>query len=265
MMTNSDITDATELIAWGLRPKMRPARVERYGDLVQRADSDPEFLTTVEAAARGLGMLVLSVDRAVGVVLASTEDSVFGVKMTDYAKRTATEGRSAERVLHALAHLGAAVMAFPRPADLGSPTYIGRITVNGVNAFLHEAARRLGEAAAEAGDPDPVADHPDLQLAWQVYSRRASTPLTGDGRRQSSATIGMVGKALTFLTDQGMLVKRSDGEGGTYVTTGRYRIQMLDAGQRMFEELLALGIAEISDGSGTLMPITWTRADVDML
>ena len=44
-------------------------------------------------------------------------------------------------------------------------------------------------------------------------------------------------------------------------------VQVLEAGARMFDDLIALGIAEVSDGYGTLsvVPITWTADDVAQL
>lgn len=256
------ISDASRMISYGLKPKARPARDESYLELVKRYRNDDEFADIVKSVAVGLDLVILDVDERHGIVVASTEDSVFAVKMTDYAKRTGGEGKAAERVLHALAHMGAATMAYPRPADLANPAYVGRITVSGVEAFLREATRRLSEAADNRGDDtDPPADSPNLELAWRAFQRRAGTPASGDGRRVSSSTIGMVGKALTFLAEQGMLSKRNEDEGGTYVTTSRYRIQVLEAGQRMFSDLLALGITEVSDGTGTLA-VTWTEADI---
>lgn len=259
----SAVADAAHLVAFALRPKQRPARAEGYAELVARFRDDDEFAELVKAVCLGLDLVVLDADDRHGLVVASTEESVFAVRMTDYARRTAGEGKAAERVLHALAHLGAATLAYPRPADLANPAWVGRITVNGVEAFVREAARRLGEATAEAGeDHDPPADAPNLEAAWRVYQRRAATPGSGDGRRVSSSTVGMVSKALKFLAEQGMLTHRDDDEGGTYVTTSRYRVQVAEAGSRMFAELLALGITEVVDGSGTLTRIEWTEQDV---
>lgn len=256
------ISDASRLISFGLKPKTRPARDETYLELVNRYRTDDDFADIVKSVALGLDLVILDVDERHGIVVASTEDSVFAVKMTEYAKRTGGEGKAAERVLHAIAHMGAATMAYPRPADLANPAYVGRITVTGVEAFLREATRRLSEAAFDRGDDtDPPAETPNLELAWRAYQRRAGTPGSGDGRRVASSTLGMVGKALTFLTEQGMLTKRNDDEGGTYVTTSRYRIQVIEAGQRMFSDLLALGITEVSDGTGTLA-VTWTEPDI---
>ncbi len=260
------VVDASRLVAFALRPKQRPARDETYAELVRRFRDDDGFAELVRAICLGLDLVILDADDRHGLVVASTDDSVFAVRMSDYARRTGGEGRAAERVLHALAHLGAATLAYPRPADLSNPAYVGRITVNGVEAFVREGCRRLGEAAAEAGeDVDPSADAPDLEAAWRVYQRRAATPGSGDGRRVASSTIGMVGKALTFLAHQGMLTRRSDDDGGTYATTSRYRVQVAEAGTRMFAELLALGITEITDGKGTLTRVEWTEKDVDHL
>lgn len=260
------VVDASRLVACALRPKLRPARDENYADLVRRYREDDGFAELVKAVCLGLDLVVLDADDRHGLVVASTGDSVFTVRMSDYARRAVGEGKAAERVLHALAHLGAATLAYPRPADLSNPAYVGRVTVNGVEAFVREAARRLGEVAAEADeDVDPPADTPDLEAAWRVYARRAATPGSGDGRRVPSSTIGMVNKALTFLTEQSMLTRRSDDDGGTYATTSRYRVQVAEAGRRMFAELLALGITEVTDGTGTLTAIEWTERDVSLL
>jgi hypothetical protein len=260
----SAVTDATRLIAFALRPRLRPARDETYRELTRRYRTDDGFTGVVNAAVLGLDLVVLDCDERHGLVLASTEDSVFAVKMTDYARRTGSEGRSAERVLHALAHLGAATLAYPRPADLANPAYIGRITVSGVETFVREASRRLSEQAKEAGqDSDPPANTPDLEAAWHVYERRAATPSSGDGRRVASSTSGMVSKALGFLAEQGMLTRTDDPN--TYTTTSRYRIQVLEAGRRMFSELVPLGVTEITDGTGTLTQVAWTQHDVDKL
>ncbi|MDO3395061.1 hypothetical protein QWJ41_04990 [Nocardioides sp. SOB44] len=233
---------------------------------MRRYRDDDGFAELVKAVCLGLDLVVLDVDERHGLVVASTDDSVFAVRMTEYARRTGGEGKAHERVLHALAHLGAATLAYPRPADLSNPAYVGRVSVNGVEAFVREACRHLSDAAVEAGDDlDPSADAPDLEAAWRVYQRRAATPGSGDGRRVASSTIGMVAKALTFLADQGMLTRRSDDDGGTYATTSRYRVQVAEAGSRMFAELLALGITEITDGTGTLTHVEWTEKDVSLL
>lgn len=256
--------DAARLIGYGFRPKLVPARDDTYRDLVLRARTDDEFAAAVQAVAAGFDLVVLEISDRSGIVVGSTEDSVFAVKITDYARRTGGEGKASERVLHALAHLGAATLAFPRPADLANETYLGRITVDGLEAFVREAAGRLAEAAAETDTADVATDEPGLEAAWRVYTRRARTGSTGDGRKLASSTTGIVGKALTFLADQGLLVRTGDERRGTFRTTPRYRTQVREAGVVMFDELLRLGITEISDGTGTVA-VGWTAESLAQL
>lgn len=264
MSTVNVIRDASRLIGYGLRPKLVPARDDDYRQLVRRARTDDEFASAVRAVADGQDLAVLEISDRAGVVVAARDHSVFAVRITDYARRTGGEGKATERVLHALAHLGAATLAFPRPADLADESYLGRITVDGVEAFVREAAGRLGERAAAEGEVDLSNDEPSLEAVWRVYTRRARTGATGDGRKLSSSTVGIVGRALVFLAEQGLLVRTSDERHGTYRTTPRYRAQVRDAGSVMFDELLALGITAISDGVGTIT-VGWTAAAVDEL
>jgi hypothetical protein len=259
------VTDAARLVAYALRPKRRPARDETYGDLVRRYREDDVFADNVKAICVGMDLVVLDADDRHGLVVGSTEDSVFAIRMSDYAKSTGSEGKAHERVLHGLAHVGAATLAYPRPADLANPAYVGRITVAGVEAFVREASRRLEDAAKETeADVDPSADTPDLEAAYRVYLRRAADPGSRDGRKVYTSTTGIVGKALRFLADQGMLTQRSN-EASAYITTSRYRVQVIEAGNRMFAELLALGITSVTDGAGTLTHIEWTEQDVNAL
>lgn len=264
--TTTNVEAAARLIQYGLRPKAKPARDETYRNLVDRYRSDEDFARLVAGIALGLDLVILDVASAHGIVLGPTEESVFAVRMTEYARRTSGEGRSGERVLHALAHLGAAALAYPRPADLANPARPGRITVRGVEAFVREACRLLQEQAETDGqDTNPPAGAPDLEAAWRLYARRAANPASGDGRKVSSSTTGIVSKALNFLAEQGLLTKTSDTDGGTYATTARYRIQVLEAGQRLFAELTSLGVSTVTDGSGTLIRLEWTPTDVALL
>ena len=222
--------------------------------MLRRYREDPAFARIADAVATGFGLIVLEVSPRAGMAVTADEDSVFAVRMGDYARRASAD--SADRFLHGLAHLAVAAMAFPRPADLADDGYIGRITVNGVDAFVRQACRRLEERAEEQGDnTDPSTDAPGLEAAWRIYARRSATGATKDARRLAGSTTGIVGKAVVFLTDSGFLQRTGDDAGGAYRTTARYQLQVRDmAGHAAMAELLELGVVPVSDGSATLVP-----------
>ncbi|MER6915942.1 hypothetical protein ABT354_30070 [Streptomyces sp. NPDC000594] len=253
-LTPPDAADAARLVSFGLQPKLLPARDAEYTELLRRYREDTGFARLADAVATGLGLVVLEVSPRAGMALAAGEDSVFAVRMGEYARRASAE--SADRFLHGLAHLAVAALAFPRPDDLADDGYIGRITVNGVDAFVRQACRRLAERAGEDGEnTDPTSDAPGLEAAWRIYARRSATGATKDARRLAGSTTGIVGKAVAFLTDSGFLQRTGDDAGGAYRTTARYQLQVRDmAGTAAMAELLDLGVVPVSDGSATLLP-----------
>ncbi|SHI40252.1 hypothetical protein [Streptomyces sp. 3214.6] len=253
-VTPADAADAARLVAFGLQPKLQPARDQEYAELLRRYREDPAFARLADAVAAGLGLIVLEVSPRAGMAVTAAEDSVFAVRMGDYARRTSADG--GDRFLHGLAHLAVAAMAFPRPEDLADDGYIGRVSVNGVDAFVRQACRRLEERAEEQGEnTDPATDAPGLESAWRIWARRSSTGATKDARRLAGSTTGIVGKAVGFLTDSGFLQRTGDDNGGTYRTTARYQLQVRDmAGGAAMAELLELGVVPVTDGTPTLLP-----------
>jgi hypothetical protein len=251
----ADVTDAARLVAFGMRPKLLPSRDLTYGELVKRFSTDAAFKEGVEAVAEGLGLTVLAVSARTGIVLGPTADSVFEQKFDDYARRASLgERREVERVLHGLAHLAIAAIAFPRPDDLAADAYVGRISVEQADSVVREACAMLAARAAAADEAaDPLEEAPQLERVWRIYLRRPEATLTKDGRAAPSTTRGIISRALRFLADQGFLVKTSDEQNGTYRTTPRYQVQVRElAAQRAFEELLALQVVPVTDSAGSL-------------
>lgn len=255
MTTPGDVESAARLVSFGMRPKQLPSRDVVYGDLVRRYGEDSAFKQLTHAVAAGLGLMVLEVNLQAGAVLAATDESVFEIKMDSYARQSKIrERRETEKVLHGLIHLAAAALGYPRPDDLANDTYIGRVSVEQVDAMVREACRILDERAAEAeANNDPLADAPELEQAWRAYARRPAAAATKDGRLASDTTRGMVARALRFLADQGFLVQVSGEQGGTYRTTPRYQVQVRElAADAAFDDLLALNVVSVAQGGGTL-------------
>jgi len=250
----SDAEDAARLIALGLRPRQLPSRDVVYADLVRRHEQDPAFTDLVDAVAAGLGLAVLAVTRQSGAVLAAMTDSVFEMKIDDYAKRTALRDRQIEKVLHGVIHLAVAALSFPRPADLADDTYVGRVSVEQVDQAVREACRVLDERTAAADlNADPLQDSPGLEQVWRVYARRPSASATSAGRVTSDSTRGMTQKALRFLADQGFLHQVNDEGGGTFRTTPRYQVQVRElAAERAFDELIAMGVIHAGNPNGSI-------------
>lgn len=250
----ADAADAARLIALGLRPKQIPARDLIYAGLVRRYQHDPVFADLVEAVAAGLGLAVLAVTTQSGAVLAAMSDSLFEVKIDEYARRASLNNRNVEKVLHGLIHLAVAALCFPRPDDLADDTYVGRVSVDQVDQVVREACRMLEEAAVAADEnPDPLHDAPMLEQVWRVYARRPSAAATKDGRVAADTTRGMISKALRFLADQGFLHPTGEEGGGTFRTTPRYQVQVRElAAEQAFDELLALGVVSAGNPAGSL-------------
>ena len=249
-----DASDAGRLLALGMRPKHLPARDAVYADLVRRYQEDDEFAELVKAFAEGLGMTMLAVTQQSGAVAVPREESPFELKIDEYAKRTALGNRGVDKMLHGLAHLAVAALAFPRPDDLGNPAYVGYVAVAEVDAVVRDACRVLEQRAVEAEEnEDPLDTAPDLERAWRAYTRRPAAAATKDGRLAPDTTRAIITKAVRFLADQGFLVFRNADDGGSYRTTPRYQEQIREvAASAAFRELLDLGVISITDPSGSL-------------
>lgn len=253
--TAKDAEAAARLIAHGLRPKQLPARDAGYAELVRRYREDREFTRLTQSVAAGLGLMVLDVSHQAGAVLAATDESAFEIKMDSYARQSKIrERRDTEKVMHGVIHLAVAALAFPRPDDLGNDTYVGRVSVDQVDAVVREACRILDERAERAeANNDPLSDAPELEQAWRAYARRPETATTKDGRLAPDTTRGMISRALRFLAEQGFLVQVNADDGGTYRTTPRYQVQVRElAADAAFTELLELDVVAVSGEHGSL-------------
>jgi hypothetical protein len=215
-LRTDDAADAAQLLSYGLQPRLRPAGTAGYAELVSRYQADVGFRDLVGAVADGLGVTVLDVSAASGVVLAAVPGSPFELRLGDYRANLSAD----DRLLHGLVHVGIAAYAFPTPASLADDD-VRQASVNAVESFLRSACERLRDRAG----PDGVADdRSEFEQAWRLYLRRQPTRDTADGRVGASTTVGIVKYACERLVTAGMATRVSDRDGGTYRLLSRYRI-----------------------------------------
>jgi hypothetical protein len=224
MSTVEDTSQAAQLVAFGLRPKLRPIEDPEYLDLVRRYRQQDSFARSVRAVADGMGLDVLDVTESAGAVLGAREGSAFATRMEDYYRR-AREGNARLRVLHGLAQLAIAAACYPRPDDLEDQERAPRVAVNEVDEYLRDLCRRLDELHA-GQELDPPAEQPGLERSWRMYARQPEAAATEDRRAWSGATRQVITKAFDALIEQGLMRKVSDALGGTYQPTPAYRIHV---------------------------------------
>lgn len=224
MTLPEDTTQAAQLVAFGLRPKLRPIEDPDYLELVRRYRQQDTFARAVQAVADGMGLDVLDVAETAGAVLGARDDSAFAIRLEDYYRR-AKETQTRRRVLHGLAQLAIAACCFPRPDDLEDPEHAPRVAVNEVDEYLRDLCRRLDERHS-GEELDPPADQPEMERAWRMYARQPEAAATGDQRAHEGATRQVITKAFDALIEQGMMRKVAVDHGGAYRPTPAYRVHV---------------------------------------
>ena len=217
----NDIQNGARLIALGLEPRRRPVNDLEYRSLVADYRDRPEFAAVVDRIAEGLGLSVLAVNQAVGILLGSTDGSPFAVRLADYGSYGGSDGR----LTHGLIHLVIAGTCFPTTAALDDESRpLPQVSV----VEIDERLRHLADLVRREVDDgiDPPAGAPELEPLWRLVARTDAVKATTDGRTGSLSTHGMIAKAFRWLTDQGFAEAVSDEDKGTWVMRNRYRIQV---------------------------------------
>lgn len=224
------VRDAAELVGYGLR-RARPTDKSDYRALLDRYGTDLLFRTTVDVAAEGLGLVILSVTRT-GLVLAPTPDSVFAIRMVDLRSSPLD---ATERLVAGLALLGIAAYAYPNDVDLDDPD-ARTVDIKDVDAFIRTAASNL----PPADDTDPTGSlatarrAADIYLDWPNY-----TPTARGGRYKRGCTFRAIEEVLGWLQTQGM-ARPQEALGETvYQLTDRFRVLVGDEASNAAYQRLA--------------------------
>lgn len=239
---DADFGDAATLLRFGLQPRLLPARDAEYLRLTREWATRPRLQQVTEQLAGGLGLWVLTVDPQAGVVCCGEGGGPFELSVGDFLRQARAETQWAQRVVFAVALLAAWRLCFPRSAHLDDPERVARFSHQELLAYVDGLCDRLDEAVEATGeDVEPPIDEPGLERSWRAWQRRGKAARTYDGRRSSRTTGAIVSRALEWMVDQGLLDKRSDDEGGTFIARPRLRLLVREAaGTAVYAELLRL-------------------------
>lgn len=237
-----DVADAARLVRFACQPRLLPSKDAEYQRLVRDWPNRPGLQTAAETIAASLGVWIVTVEPAVGVVACAETDSPFELKLGDFMRQARAESQWGQRVAFAVTLLATWRLCFPQAAHLDDPRRVGRVSTDELIDYVTGLCARLDEAAEETGeDVDPPADEPGLERSWRAWSRRGVTARTPDGRLSSRTTSAIVSRTLGWMVDQGLLEKRNDDAGGTYLTRPRLRVLVRElAGTEVFREVVEL-------------------------
>lgn len=194
---------AGRLAAFALRPTLLPSGQPEYHSLVRRFLSDAPFQRVTEAFLQGLGLRVLGVSEAFGLVLGAEADSAFAVRRDDYGRlRTTTD-----RLVQGIVHLAIAAWCFPRAEDLNESEMVAapRLTVE---SLVEHLVQLCEECRRQDGGEDSSPEE-ELRTAWQALLALGKYSDSAGGRESFNTLAGKAQHAMAFLVEQG-LFKRDD-------------------------------------------------------
>jgi hypothetical protein len=189
-----DARDAGLLLRYALDPTATPGRVDVYGRLLDRYQTDPDLRRIFDETSTALGLRVLAADRLTGVVLTAESDSPLAVRDTSPWLRRGT----GNRLVYGLALGAAAAWCYPNARTVREPG-TRRITAIDVDRLIREHAQAVEAGEAELDE--------SLGEAWHEYTHnRKQVAETPNGQLKQDCTVRMCEHALTMLAHFGLLV-----------------------------------------------------------
>lgn len=237
-----DVADAARLLRYACTPKLLPTKEPAYLELVRSWPQRPDLQRAAEEMAGELGLWIVAVEPSTGVICCAEGGSPFEVTVGDFLRAARAEQQWGMRVVFGLTLLAAWRLCYPKPGHLDDPERAPRLSADELVAYVDGLCARL-DAHVEAleVDVDPPVDEPELERAWRSWVRRSKTARTPDGRRSPRTTSALVSKALEWMAEQGLLEKRNDAEGGTYLARPRLRVLVKEvAASTLYGEVVRL-------------------------
>lgn len=221
------VRNAARLTYKALHATLSPVNDPEYRELLALYRADTSFQTQVQDVATGLELMVLEASDRGLIVVPSSRDSKFAVRMQDIRLQMTVEQRAGL----VLAHVAVAAVFFPTTAGLEDDNYTPPpASVAQCRDALYALARRMKDADTDTTDML----RPELTPGWEMV---ASMPvvLPRAQRASPNSVVGLVKMALSNMQQSGLVRVDQDSEedvSQTYTPTYRLRVQLRELAMR---------------------------------
>ncbi|NMM12409.1 MAG: hypothetical protein HHJ17_02540 [Rhodoferax sp.] len=229
--TSPNYRGAGRLLYKALQTTLAPANDLEYRDLLAQFRADPLFAQQVSEFAQGMELAILDVSERGLIVVPTSRDSKFAVRLTDIRSGLDIQ----QKASLVLAHVAIAATFFPTTDGLEDDNYIPPPgSVANFRDSLHALAKQL-----EALDGEQLSDIPsELAPGWRcITALMVSVP--SSQRATINSVVGFIRLALKNMREAGLVRIDRDSEEDdteTYTPTQRMRVQLRElALRRLFD------------------------------
>ncbi|RQO69205.1 hypothetical protein DBR44_13160 [Aquitalea sp. FJL05] len=229
--------NAACLVYKAIQPALSPVNDPQYRELLDLYRADPSFASMVDEVADGLELSVLDFSERGLVVVPTSRESKFAMRITDL-RANLKPGQKAGLVL---AHVAVAAAFYPTTSGLEDDSFVPPpASLAQFRDTLLALARRLKDGAEEADDEDT----PDeLASGWELI---CAMPLMMPGAQRASpaSVTGLISIALLNMEAGGLVrvAREADDETQvTYTPTHRLQVQLRELTLRRLFEIAQMG------------------------
>lgn len=227
--------EAARLIYKAIHTTLSPQTDQTYLQLLGLYRAEPKFAAMVQDIAEGLELAILDVSERGLVIVPTSRESKFSVRIADI--RTNLKPEQKAGLL--LAHVAVAAVFFPTTDGLDDDNYVPPpATLGQFRDTLYALARRLKDGGEDLKDV-PL----ELAPGWELVCAMP-TMVPSSQRASANSVTGLVGLALSHMVSGGLIRidrESTDDEQVTYTANHRLRVQLRELTLRRLFELAQTG------------------------
>ena len=226
--------EAARLIYKAIHTTLSPQTDQTYLQLLGLYRAEPKFAAMVQDIAEGLELAILDVSERGLVIVPTSRESKFSVRIADIRTNLKPEQKAG-----LLAHVAVAAVFFPTTDGLDDDNYVPPpATLGQFRDTLYALARRLKDAGEDLKDV-PL----ELAPGWELVCAMP-TMVPSSQRASANSVTGLVGLALSHMVSGGLIRidrESTDDEQVTYTANHRLRVQLRELTLRRLFELAQTG------------------------